>query len=66
MLETEKPFFTFPETAKEAHVSLQTVRRWHRVGLLKAYRPVLGANLRVARDEVERLKQGIAMGPANA
>ena len=66
MLETGKPYFTFPETAKEINVSAQTVRRWHLAGLLKAVRPVEGANFRVPRDELKRLMKRSGIESVNA
>jgi len=39
MLEDKPDILTLRETAEILHVSMMTLRRWDRKGLLKAFRP---------------------------
>ena len=65
MVEAEEPMDTFVEVAVQFKVTVETVRRWHAQGLLRAVRPVPAGNFRVPRSEVERLMQGEPMEPVD-
>jgi excisionase family DNA binding protein len=64
VLVAPEKLYTTGQVGPMFHVTSETVRDWHRRGLLKAVR-LPGGHLRVPQSEIDRLRDGLPMEVAS-